>query len=94
MKPATKKEKATEVEVQPLPYTQILRMVQVTFRCGCRRDRGMGVRDFQADNFNFKNTKTDKLFKYGGERVGKMSSKEDPTSPTFHDSSTQPIRKR
>ena len=34
MKPATKKEKATEVEVQPLPYTQILRMVQVIFRCG------------------------------------------------------------
>ena len=34
MKPATKKEKATEVEVQPLPYTQILRMVQVTFRRG------------------------------------------------------------
>ena len=34
VKPATKKEKATEVEVQPLPYTQILRMVQVIFRCG------------------------------------------------------------
>ena len=78
MKPATKKEKATEVEVQPLPYTQILRMVQVTFRCGM--DVG-GILH-----------KTDKLCKHGGERVGKMSSKEDPTSPTFHDSSTQPIR--
>ena len=55
----------------------------------------MDVRDFQEDNFNFKFAKTDKqTLQAKGERVGKISSKEDPTSPTFHDSSTQPIRER
>ena len=53
----------------------------------------MDVRDL--DNFNFKFAKTDKqTLQAKGERVGKISSKEDPTSPTFYDSSTQPIRER
>ena len=53
MKPATKKEKATEVEVQPLPYTQILRMVQVTFRCGVDVG-GIEAWRFSRRQFNFK----------------------------------------
>ena len=73
-------------------------MVQVTFRSGVDVggiEHGMDVRDFQADNFNFKFAKTDKqTLQAKGERVGKISSKEDPTSPTFYDSSTQPIRER